>query len=167
MVGRRGSLRKTQWLCGTAKKPRPNSPPSRMAGKPISRGNHSRAGDSAGRVQAKILSMAEQYRDVRRPNFANAPHARAFRFRGSSRIGSGAVQAVQEDVTLTPRSLKALGVGCTRSEAGRGADSLEWACTVSGIASYRPRARCCLRCRARRLSLAGFGKNDCAKPLSV
>jgi hypothetical protein len=43
-----------------------------MADEAIIRADHSSGADDAGRVRAKILRMAERYRDGRRPDFANA-----------------------------------------------------------------------------------------------
>jgi len=52
----------------------------RIAGEAISRASLSSSGDGASRVQAKILSMAERYRNGRRPDFANASMLELFAF---------------------------------------------------------------------------------------
>jgi hypothetical protein len=65
-----------------------------IADEAIIRTNHSSGTDGAGRVQAKILSMAERYGDGRRPDFANASMLELFAF---VLAADSKGEAVQED----------------------------------------------------------------------
>jgi hypothetical protein len=63
-----------------------------IADEAITRANHRSGGDAAGRVRAKILSMAERYRDGRRPDFANASMLELFAFVLAAELETEAVQ---------------------------------------------------------------------------
>ena len=58
----------------------------------IIRANHRSGGDAAGRVRAKILSLAERYRDGRRPDFVNASMLELFAFVLAAELEMEAVQ---------------------------------------------------------------------------
>jgi hypothetical protein len=58
----------------------PDTPQLQITDEAIIRANHRSGGDDAGRVRAKILSMAERYRDGRRPDFANASMLELYAF---------------------------------------------------------------------------------------
>jgi hypothetical protein len=69
----------------------PDTPQLQIADQAIS----SSSGDGSGRVRAKILNMAERYRDGGKPDFANASMIELFAFVVAAESEAG---AVQEDV---------------------------------------------------------------------
>jgi hypothetical protein len=58
----------------------PDTPQLQVADEAIIRVGHNRGPDGASRVRAKILTMAERYRDGRRPDLANASMLELFAF---------------------------------------------------------------------------------------